>query len=325
MMNLLVTWGAWYIWSHTVKLLLEQWFNPIIFDSLENWFKEFVLSEKFYKGDIRNKEDLERVFSSEKIDAVIHFAAYASVPDSVINPDKYYENNLLWGLNLLNAMHKFWVKKIIFSSSASVYWEPIAEIIKEDHPKQPINPYWHTKLLFEEILKRYNKAYDISSISFRYFCAAWASKDWRVWELHDPETHVIPVAILAALWKREKFMIFGDDYPTPDGTWIRDFIHVEDLAQAHILGLNYLDQNICKQFNLWIGKWFSVKEVVEAVRKVSWKDFKVEIWPRRLWDPSVLIADSQTAQSFLQWKPKYTTLESMVETSFKFLHTHYAS
>lgn len=322
-MNLLVTWGAWYIWSHTVKLLLEQWHNPIVFDSLENWYKEFLLTDKFYQWDLRKKEDLEKVFSSEKIDAVIHFAAYASVPDSMINPEKYYENNVVWWLNLLNTMHKYWVKKIIFSSSASTYWEPISEIIKEDHPQKPINPYGHSKLIFEEILKRYNKAYDISSISFRYFCAAWASKDWRVWELHNPETHVIPVAILTALWKREKFMIFWDDYPTPDGSGIRDFIHVEDLAQAHILWLSFLDTSICKQFNLGIGKWFSVKEVAEAVKKVSWKDFKVEIWPRRQWDPSVLIADSQAAQSLLWRTPKYTTLESMVETSFNFLKKHY--
>ena len=323
-MNVLVTGWAGYIWSHTVKLLLEQWLVPIVFDSLENWFKEFVLSEKFYQGDLRNLDDLERVFSSEHIDAVIHFAAYASVPDSVVNPDKYYHNNLIWGLNLLNTMNKYWVKKIIFSSSASVYWEPISEIIKEDHPKQPINPYGHSKLVFEEILKWYNVAYQISSISFRYFCAAWASKDWIVWELHNPETHVIPVAILAALGKKEKFMIFWDDYPTPDWTWIRDFIHVEDLAQAHILGLSHLDENICKQFNLWIGKWFSVKEVADTVKKVSGKNFVVEIWKRRPWDPSVLIADSQAAQSFLKWKPKYIDLESMVQTSFNFLRKHYA-
>lgn len=323
-MNILVTGGAWYIWSHTVKMLLEQWYTPIVFDNLENWFKEFLLTEKFYHGDLRNLDDLEKVFSSEHIDAVIHFAAYASVPDSVINPAKYYHNNLVWGLNLLNTMNKYWVKKIIFSSSASIYWEPISEIIKEDHPKQPINPYGHSKLVFEEILKWYNVAYKISSISFRYFCAAWASKDWIVWELHDPETHVIPVAILAALGKKEKFVIYWDDYPTPDWTWIRDFIHVEDLAQAHVLWLSHLDENICKQFNLWIWKWFSVKEVAEAVKKISWKDFKVEIWPRRLWDPSILIADSQSAQSFLNWKPKYIDLEDMVQTSFSFLNKHYA-
>ncbi|MFA7298206.1 MAG: UDP-glucose 4-epimerase GalE [Candidatus Absconditabacterales bacterium] len=323
-MNILVTGGAGYIGSHTVKLLLEQGLVPIVFDSLENGFKEFVLSEKFYQGDLRNLDDLERVFSSEHIDAVIHFAAYASVPDSVVNPDKYYHNNLIGGLNLLNTMNKYGVKKIIFSSSASVYGEPISEIIKENHPKQPINPYGHSKLVFEEILKWYNVAYQISSISFRYFCAAGASKDGIVGELHNPETHVIPVAILAALGKKEKFMIFGDDYPTPDGTGIRDFIHVEDLAQAHILGLSHLDENICKQFNLGIGKGFSVKEVTEAVKKISGKDFKVEIGPRRLGDPSILIADSHAAQSFLNWKPKYIDLEDMVQTSFNFLSKHYA-
>lgn len=323
-MNILVTWWAWYIWSHTVKLLLEQWHTPIVFDSLENWFKEFLLTDKFYQWDLRNIEDLEKLFLSEKIDAVIHFAAYASVPDSVIHPDKYYHNNLVWWLNLLNTMNKYWVKNIIFSSSASVYGEPISEVINEDHPKKPINPYGHSKLMFEEILQWYHKAYDISSISFRYFCAAWASNDWLVWELHNPETHVIPVAILAALWKKEKFIIFGDNYSTPDWTGIRDFIHVEDLAQAHILWLEHLHKNICKQFNLWIWKWFSVKEVVDSVKRISWKDFVVEIWPRREWDPSVLIADSQAAQTFLGWRPKYLTLESMIETSFRFLHTYYA-
>lgn len=324
-MNILVTWWAWFIWSHTVKLLLEQWHNPIIFDNLENWHRESLLTDSFHQWDLKNKSDIEEVFESEQIDAVVHFAALASVPDSVINPDKYYENNIVWWLNLLNTMNKYNVRKIIFSSSASIYWEPISEIITEDHPKKPINPYWHSKLMFEEILKRYNVAYNISSISFRYFCAAWSSKDWKIWELHDPETHVIPVAIMAALGKREKFMIFGEDYPTPDGSWIRDFIHVEDLAQAHILGLEYLKDNICKQFNLWIWKWYSVKEVVNAVKKISWKDFKVEISERRQWDPSVLIADSQQAQSFLGRKPKYTDLESMVETSFNFLSKHYAN
>ena len=323
MKNILVTWWAWYIWSHTVKLLLKKWLNPIVFDNLETWFKKLLLTDSFYKWDLRKIEDLENVFKNEKIDAVIHFAAYASVPLSMNDPEDYYENNILWSMNLLNVMRKYWVNKMIFSSSAAVYWEPETEIIKEDHPKNPTNPYWHSKLMFEEILAWYNKAYDFSSISFRYFCAAWSTSDLDIGELHSPETHVIPVAIHTSLWIRDKFIIYWDDYNTPDGTCIRDFIHVDDLAEAHILWLDHLEKNNCKQFNLWIWKWFSVKEIVDSVKKVSWVDFKVEIWKRRQGDPSVLIADSAQAKQYLNWEPKFLNIDDIVGSAFMYLKKHY--
>lgn len=323
-MNIAVTGGAGYIGSHTVKELVRQGHRPIIFDNLENGHEEVIGSHTFYNGDLRNKEDLERMFASEQIDAVVHFAAYASVPDSVDSPDKYYENNIVGSLNLINCMKDHGVKKIIFSSSAATYGEPQTSIITEDHPKNPTNPYGHTKLLFEQILHWYNIAYGISSISFRYFCAAGSSRDGDIGEIHLPETHVIPCAIEAALGAREKFFIYGDDFDTPDGTGVRDFIHVEDLANAHVLGLARLDENICEQFNLGIGKGFSVREIIEAVKKVSGKEFPVEVKPRRKGDPSVLIADGTKARKFLGWEPMYDDIESIVTTAYNFLAKHHA-
>ncbi len=325
MKNILVTGWAGYIGSHTVRELNKQWYNSIIFDNLELWHQESIIWNEIFVGDLRNIQDLEAAFEKYTIDAVIHFAAYASVPDSVDHPDKYYINNLTWGLNLLNTMNKFGVKKIIFSSSASVYWEPESEIITESHPKNPTNPYWHSKLLFEQILHWYHVAYNISSISFRYFCASWASSDWSIWELHTPETHVIPCAILASLGKRDSFIVFGDDYPTPDGTGIRDFIHVEDLATAHVLWLSQLDNGICEQCNLGIWKWFSVKEIIGAVERVSGKKFPYVVAPRRKWDPSILIADNKKAIELLSWRPKYTSIDDIVRTAFIFLQSHHES
>ena len=324
MKTILVTGWAWYIGSHTVRELIKQWYDPIIFDSLENGFEDAIGSAKLHKGDLRNLEDVERVFANNSIEAVVHFAAYASVPDSVDHPDKYYHNNIVWWLNLLNTMNKYGVKKIIFSSSAAVYGEPQSEVIKEDHPKNPTNPYGHTKLLFEQILHRYQIAYGINSISYRYFCAAWSSHDASIGERHEPETHVIPCCILTALGIRNSFSIYGDDFPTPDGTGIRDFIHVEDLASAHVLGLSKLDQSICEQFNLGIGKGFSVKQIIDSAKKVSWVDFPVQIVARRKGDPSMLIADPNKAMNFLWRQPKYTEIDDIVGTAFQFLKKYHA-
>ncbi len=318
MKNILVTGGAGYIGSHAVKELIKQWYNPIIFDSLENGFKDAIGAATLYQGDLRNPEDLAKVFTSETIEAVIHFAAYASVPDSVDQPDKYYHNNIVWWLNLLNAMKEYGVKKIIFSSSASVYGEPQSEVIREDHPKNPTNPYGHTKLLFEQILHWYHIAYGINSISYRYFCAAGASHDGSIWERHQPETHVIPCAILTALGIRESFSIYGDDFPTPDGTGIRDFIHVEDLATAHVMWLDKLSEPLCEQFNLGIGKGFSVKEIIDSVKRISGVEFPVQIVARRKGDPSRLIADPSKVMNFLWRKPNYTEIDDIVGTAFRF-------
>ena len=323
MKNILVTGGAGYIGSHTVKELIHQWFHPIIFDNLENGKVINQSGSEFYQWDLRNIEDIEGTFIKYSIDAVIHFAAYASVPDSVDFPDKYYVNNLHWWLNLLNAMNKYKVKKIIFSSSASVYGEPQSERIREDHPKNPTNPYGHTKLLFEQILHWYHIAYGISSISFRYFCASGASKDGSLGELHTPETHVIPCAILTALGIRKEFNIYGDNFPTPDGTGIRDFIHVEDLASAHVMGLQKLDDNICEQFNLGIGKGFSVKEIIESVQRISGNQLNTVLSPRRKGDPSILIAENQKIMSFMDWKPQYINIDDIVSTAFQFFKKYY--
>lgn len=324
MKNILVTWGAWYIGSHTVRELIKQWFNPIVFDNLENGIVCDQAWSEFYHGDLRIPQCVDWVFSKYQIDAVIHFAAYASVPDSVDHPDKYYQNNINWWLNLLDTMNRHGVKKIIFSSSASVYGEPQSERIREDHPKNPTNPYGHTKLLMEQILHWYHVAYWLSSISFRYFCASGASHDGSIGELHKPETHVIPCAIQTALGIRQQFNIYGDDFPTPDGTGIRDFIHVEDLANAHVIGLGKLDPSICEQFNLGIGKGFSVKEIIESVQSISDITLNTKLSPRRKWDPSILIADNEKIMSFMDRTPKYTDIDSIVATAFQFFKKHYA-
>lgn len=318
-MNVLVTGGAGFVGSHAVKKLIQKEYNPIVIDNLSNGHMDAVLSEIFYEADLKDIASIRKIFNDISIDAVMHFAAVANVPDSVIDPHDYYTNNIQGGLNLLQVMREYGCDKMIFSSSASVYGEPETDVIKENHPKHPTNPYGHTKLVFEEILEWYHSAYNLSSISFRYFCAAGSDPDGEIGERHNEETHVIPVAILAALGRRSEFCVFGDDYPTRDGTGVRDFIHVMDLVEAHILGLEKLEFNICKQFNLGIGKGFSVREIIKTVKKARGVDFPVTVKERRPGDPSMLIADPSAAKQFLKWEPKYETIESIVETAYNYL------
>jgi len=320
--KIFITGGAGYIGSHTVKVLLEQGYKDlIIFDNLEQGHRDAVLGGKFVEGDLRNKEALEKVFSENKIDAVIHFAAYTCVPESVLEPAKYFENNLIGGFNLLESMRRHSVKKIVFSSSSSVYGEAQTELINEQHPKNPTNPYGYTKLAFEEMLMLYYRVYGFFSISFRYFCAAGVDPSSQLGERHDPETHLIPRTILAALGKVPPLKIFGTDYPTKDGTGVRDFIHVNDLASGHIVGLKLLlssKESICRAYNLGIGKGYSVREVINAVSQIARKIVPTEEAERRPGDPAILIADSSLVKKELGWQPKFIELEKIVETAFNF-------
>lgn len=320
--NILVTGGAGYIGTHFVnKLNQSKKFNIYIIDNFQQG-KNNIIKDKninYFNIDLKDKNKLNKFFNNKKIDLVVHFAALASVPDSVKNPADYYENNVIGGLNLLQAMKKNKVNKIIFSSSAAVYGEPKTSIIKENHPKLPTNPYGYTKLIFENFLSDYYKAYDLNSISFRYFCAAGADKSKTIGEYHKPETHIIPVLIETALGLRKKFFVYGNNYPTKDGTGVRDYIHVNDLAEAHILAIKKLNsKKICEFYNLGINKGYSVMELIKTTEKITGKKINYEIVDRRPGDPSQLIADSSLAYKKLGWRPKYKNIESIIKTAYYF-------
>jgi UDP-glucose 4-epimerase len=277
----------------------------------------------YSKTDIRDAGALLKVFKKYKPDLVVHYAALASVPFSVEMPEEYYETNILGGLNLLSAMKATGVKNIVFSSSSSVYGEAESDVIAEEHPKNPTNPYGRTKLMFEEILKDYHRAYGINSISFRYFCAAGCDESGKIGEYHAPESHVIPGIIETLLRKREKFYVTGSDFKTKDGTGIRDFIHVNDLAEAHLLGAKMLlsGKPICDRFNLGINKGFSVLELVTAAEKVTGVKLNYELKERRPGDPSKLVADARKAQEFFDWHPRYTDVSEIIKTAYNFWKT----
>lgn len=305
--TVLVTGGAGYIGSHVVNVLLKDDCKVEVVDSFRESTNNMIKHElvTYHKVDIRNIKELLVIFKNTKPDIVFHFAALASVPDSVERPADYYSTNIIGGFNLLECMREVGCTKIIFSSSASTYGEPQSEIITEDHQQIPTNPYGYTKLVFENMLKDYHKAYNLSSISLRYFCASGADYMSGLGEYHLPETHVIPSIIETILGIREQFFVFGGDYPTLDGTGIRDYIHVNDLADAHVQALKKIFENkpFCLFYNLGINKGFSVKELILAAEDVSGTKLKYSIKPRREGDPSRLIADSTKAQQELDWKP----------------------
>ena len=323
-MNVLVCGGAGYIGSHTVYELIERGHSVVVVDSLIKGHKAAVHNEaKFYLGDIRDEEFMDRVFKENNIDAVIDFAAFSLVGESVNEPFKYYENNVYGTLKLLEAMERAGVKKIVFSSTAATYGEPENDIIVESDKTNPTNPYGETKLTVEKMLKWADNAYGIKFVALRYFNAAGAHISGKIGEDHSPETHLIPIILQTALGQREKMFIFGDDYDTPDGTCVRDYIHVTDLADAHIKALEKLFKtNESGIYNLGNGKGFSVKEVIEMAKKVTGKDFKVEIEARRSGDPSTLIASSEKAIKELGWKPKFNTLDKIIETAWNWHKDH---
>ena len=317
-MNILVTGGAGYIGSHCCKALAQKGFHPITIDSLVYGHQRFVKWGEFIKGDAGNRADLKKCFQRHKIDAVMHFAAYAYVGESVENPLKYYENNVGNTIELLRATLENGVKNFVFSSTCATYGNPEKTPIDEDHPLNPINPYGRTKRIIEEILADYRAAYGLNYMSLRYFNAAGADPDSEVGEDHDPETHLIPLVLDAAAGKSPAIKVFGTDYQTTDGTCIRDYIHVADLAQAHLLALEKLiDGAGSHVYNLGNGQGFSVLEVIECARKITGKEIGVENADRRPGDPPVLIASNEKAARELGWKPQYADLDDIIGTAWR--------
>lgn len=304
--NILVTGGAGYIGSHTVRELIKSGFKVAIYDNLIYGHKEFVPSDtEFIEGDLCDKQKLDSVFSSHSFDAVIHFAAYAYVGESVKEPSKYFNNNISNGIKLLDTMKEFGVKNIVFSSSCSTYGNPESIPITEDAPRHPVNPYGFSKFVFENILDAYEDAYGIRSVSLRYFNAAGAMPDSTLGEWHDPETHAIPL-MFKALEKGE-FNIFGGDYPTPDGTCIRDYVHVCDLADAHVKALHHLiDGNPTIKLNLGTGKGTSVSELIKIIEEITGRRLSCKVAKRRQGDPPELVADPSKAVKILGWSPRYS-------------------
>lgn len=316
-MSILVAGGAGYIGSHVCKMLSNKGYDVIVYDNLSHGYKSFAKWGEFIPGNISDEQLLDNVFKHYNIEAVMHFCAYIEVGESVKDPQKYYINNVSNTITLLKVMLKNNIKKFIFSSTAAVYGHPERIPIKEDDPKNPINPYGRSKWMVEQILEDYDKAYGLKSIRFRYFNAAGADEETEIGEAHNPETHLIPLILDAALGVREDIKIFGTDYDTKDGTCIRDFIHVNDLADAHIKGLEYLlNGGETDYFNLGSGDGYSVREVIEAVKRVTKTNFKVVEADRRPGDPPYLIANSEKARKKLGWSPKYS-LEEIIETAFK--------
>lgn len=318
-MNTLVIGGAGYIGSHCVRQLEAQGYRPVVLDNLVYGHRQAVApSVPFYYGDLGDKDTVRAILRQESIDVVMHFAAYAYVGESVTNPLKYYDNNLIATIRLLETMLEEEVTRFIFSSTCATYGEPDRLPITEDLPQSPINPYGQTKLDVEHCLKSLAHAHGFSFAAFRYFNAAGAATDGTIGEDHDPETHLIPLVIDAALGKRDNIKLFGTDYDTPDGTCLRDYIHVDDLSRAHIAVIEKLTEPGSQYFyNLGVGKPYSVREIVKAVEKISGKSIKVVETDRRAGDPPALYADNTKAVSELGWNVEFDTLESIIETAWR--------
>jgi UDP-glucose 4-epimerase len=326
MSNILVTGGAGYIGSHTSKQLIRSGHNVVIIDNLELGHRaalKHLPAAKLVVGDIGNDKLVRATLKKYEIDSVVHFAAYASVPESVGAPEKYYDNNIINGLVLLNAVKQAGIKKIIFSSSAATFGEPRYTPIDEAHPQFPTNPYGKTKLDFEHILKAYDTAYGIKSMWLRYFCAAGADPEGELGEDHFPETHMIPLTLFTALGKRDSIKMFGTDYPTEDGTGVRDYVHVTDLGQAHVLALDALNNGSeSNNFNLGNGKGYSVRQVIETAREVTGLKINAVEAPRRPGDPAILIASSEKVIKTLGWKPQFGDLPTIIDTAFNWFKNH---
>lgn len=316
--SILITGGAGYIGSHISFLLTQLGYHALIFD-------DFVHNQSFspdwatiIKGNLENKKDLTALFEQHAIKAVIHCAASIEVGESVKNPAQFYANNVGNSLQLLSVMRQYGVTRFIFSSSCAVYGMPQALPLTEKHPKNPINPYGKTKLMVEMILEDYTKAYAMQCIALRYFNAAGALPQEMLGEQHTPESHIIPL-IFDSIHTRKPFTIFGTDYPTPDGTAIRDYVHVLDIAQAHVLALHYLEQgNSSDAFNLGTGKGMSVQEVIRTIEHVTGKEVPLKIAPRREGDPAVLVADATKAENVLRWKPQHSDSNTIIKSAYDF-------
>ncbi|MEL6927276.1 MAG: UDP-glucose 4-epimerase GalE [Cyanobacteria bacterium J06600_6] len=314
--TILITGGAGYIGSHTVFALKQAGYEVLVLDNLIYGHRDLVdkvLRVPLIVGDIRDRALLDGIFDSYPITAVIHFAAFGYVGESIVNPAKYYENNVLGTFTLLEAMRSAGVKQIVFSSTCATYGMPESIPIAEDLPQNPINPYGNSKLMVEKLLLDYDRAYGLKSVIFRYFNAAGANPEGLLGEDHSPEAHLIPLVLMTALGLRESISIFGTDYPTRDGTCVRDYIHVADIAQAHVLGLQSLESgNSSQVFNLGNGNGFSVQEIINAARKVTQKPIKAIECDRRPGDPPTLVGSSAKARHVLNWLPQYTEIETIV-------------
>lgn len=323
-MSVLVLGGAGYIGSHAVYQLIDQGIRVVVVDNLETGHQNAVHPEAvFYEGDIRNADFLNRIFEKEKIDEVLHFAANSLVGESMDNPLKYFDNNVYGTQVLLQAMVKHDVKKIVFSSTAATYGEPEAVPITETMPTNPTSPYGETKLTMEKLMKWTALAHGLKFVSLRYFNVAGARETAEIGEDHRPESHLVPLILQTALGQRSEITVFGDDYDTPDGTCIRDYVHVEDLINAHLLALDYLrkdgDSDV---FNLGSSQGFSVNEMITAARSVTGKEIPVKTGPRRAGDPSILIASSDKAKQILGWNPVHTSVDKIIGDAWNWHSTH---
>ncbi|MFD0870001.1 UDP-glucose 4-epimerase [Chlamydia abortus] len=322
-MAVLVTGGAGYIGSHTVAELIDAKEEVVVVDNLSQGHRQALLGGKLYVGDIRDADFMETVFKENDIESVIHFAAYSLVGESMQNPAKYYDNNVYGTQRLLEIMKKYGTKRIVFSSTAATYGEPQTVPIEETAPTQPTNTYGETKLSMEKMMKWFDAAHGIKYVALRYFNAAGAHHSGRIGEDHSPETHLVPLILQVPLGKREHVSIFGDDYPTEDGTCIRDYLHVSDLADAHLLALERLRSGgESSVYNLGSGKGFSVKEMIDVARKVTGHPIPAVLEPRRAGDPAVLIASSAKAKRELNWSPRRDNLEEIVESAWNWHRQH---
>ncbi|MEO3719893.1 UDP-glucose 4-epimerase GalE [Pediococcus acidilactici] len=323
-MSILVVGGAGYIGSHMVKRLIEQGQEVVVVDNLSTGHRKAVDEKaRFYEGDIRNHVFLKGVFDRENIDTVVHFAAFSIVPESMEKPLKYFDNNTAGMVALLEEMRDHDVKRIIFSSTAATYGVPEKSPIEETDRQAPINPYGESKLMMEKIIRWADQAYGIKFVALRYFNVAGAYPDGSIGEDHGPETHLTPIILQVAADQRDQLKIFGDDYNTPDGTNVRDYVHVLDLVDAHILAINYLKAgNDSDVFNLGSSTGFSVKQMVEAAREVTGEPIPAEIAERRPGDPDSLIAASQKARDVLQWQPQYDDVKEIIQTAWNWKQQH---
>jgi UDP-glucose 4-epimerase len=317
-MKILVVGGAGYIGSHLAKLAAAAGHEVVSFDNLSTGFREALIAGRFVQGDLGDTAGLAALFGTERFDAVMHFASLIQVAESVVQPGRYYRNNYACTLNLLEAMVSAGVRRLIFSSTAAVFGEPDYTPIDEAHPLRPINPYGQSKLMVERTLADFDRAHGMKSVALRYFNAAGADPDGELGERHDPETHLIPLLLQAASGRREAVSVFGSDYDTPDGTCIRDYIHVADLCQAHLLALDFLAaQERSAVFNLGNGSGFSVRQVVEAARRVTGREIPIIDAPRREGDPARLVADSALAREALGWAPRHCELDTIVAHAWR--------
>jgi UDP-glucose-4-epimerase GalE len=321
-MRILVTGGAGYIGSHAVRLFLDRGHDVWVYDNLSEGHRAAVPAQRLVVGDLAEIPRLDQALLNHRIEAVVHFAAFAYVGESVRDPGKYYQNNLVATLNLMDCLRRHGINRFVFSSTCATYGVPNRVPITEDEPQKPINPYGRAKLGVEWALADYAAAYGWGYAALRYFNAAGASPDGKIGEDHDPETHLIPLVLQAALGLKPSIEVFGTDYPTQDGTCVRDYIHVNDLAEAHLLALEKLEPGQGLRYNLGIGRGYSVREVIRVAEEVTGKKVPVKEGPRRPGDPPELVAASEKAQRELGWRPRYTELRQIVETAWNWHRQH---